>query len=86
MSMRRDVAFLTRYGVLAVVLTVALVLSFAGAVQAKEAYKVGAIFAVTGRASFLGGHTDERAGAPGAEHDVEDCQNARDADADGRGT
>ncbi|MDY6951286.1 MAG: ABC transporter substrate-binding protein [Thermodesulfobacteriota bacterium] len=50
MDMRKSVVWVA----ISMVLTTALALSYAKNVEAKEPYKVGAIFSVTGRASFLG--------------------------------
>jgi branched-chain amino acid transport system substrate-binding protein len=54
MRIRKNLAVLTMGGVLVMFLAMALTLSSVAEVQAKEPYKVGAIFAVSGRASFLG--------------------------------
>jgi branched-chain amino acid transport system substrate-binding protein len=50
MNMRRNVVWV----IMTVILTGALGLSYGNNAQAEEPYKIGAIFAVTGRASFLG--------------------------------
>ncbi|MDY6989412.1 MAG: ABC transporter substrate-binding protein [Thermodesulfobacteriota bacterium] len=50
MDMRKSVIWVA----ISMFLTTALALSWANRVQAEEPYKVGAIFSVTGRASFLG--------------------------------
>jgi len=54
MHTRNHTLVMTLCVILIVLVATALLPSFAKKAEAKEAYKVGAIFAVTGRASFLG--------------------------------
>lgn len=54
MDKRKNVFAAILWSTVSTVLVVAMTLSYARSVQAKDAYRVGAIFAVTGRASFLG--------------------------------
>lgn len=54
MTKKKNVLGVTMACVLSLFFAAGLVLTCVGSVQAKEPYKVGAIFSVTGRASFLG--------------------------------
>ena len=54
MGRRKNILSLTMWSVLFLFLASVLMLSCINKVEAKEPYKVGAIFSVTGRASFLG--------------------------------